>query len=382
MKTYLHTVQVFKLSNRLERLEIMIMRQKRQKKGFVYTLFVIAFLFSLMLFISLQKGSTGTSDVAEKIRADEVLGFAHAISGDIDRGFFISEKRALLSLTNAIIEGNGTFPANANASAKELLINGTFNGNPSDIMVNSTLANWTSSLGELGGEQRMLVNFSINDTNIIPASSFEVMFRNNVSVYIYDPFTKIAYNRTIQSTQSVPIDQLEDPYIAIKSLGTISNTFKRCASLEGPSYGGAWIYGKVYSSNLSSFPSGPWRNDYILVTNSTNSKDYSSFKAVVTETSTDVIAGVPYIVGANNSVSLSKTDSYAVLSSGTLWLANDTSCYFESPDGPSFFDRLEGSSTLSSKYTLPGRLTGLGAFILTFDKGWCMDYRYYGSGAC
>lgn len=355
------------------------MKKTNSRKGFVYTLFVILFLFSFMLFLSMQKSGDDTSELAEKIRADEVVSFANAVSDDLNRGAFISGKRALLSLDNSILEGNGTFPPEANLSAAELIINGTFNNGHSEIMENSTLVNWTDALKAISAEQRMTAVFFIESTDVFPASAFEVAFKNNISAYIYDPFTKIAYNKTIQSLQNVPIDQLEDPYIAIRSLGTVSNTFKQCFSIEGTSHGGVWVYGKVYSSNDSSFPADPlWRNVRILVTNSTEGKDYGNFKAVVTENDTDVIAGIPYILGAANSVNLSKTDTYAVITNSTLWLTNDTSCYFESPSGPSFLDRLEGRGTLSSKYNLSGRITGLGSFIPTFSGGRVLDYEHYG----
>lgn len=347
-------------------------------KGFVYTLFVISFITALMLFISIQN-SRSNSEIAEKIRADEVLSFVRAVSDDINRGAFISGKRALLGLTSKIVEGNGTFPSGANSSARELAINGTLNGIYADIMENSTIVNWTDALRIIGSEEHFITNFSVESTNVVPASSFEIAFKSNVSVYIYDPFTKITYNRTILSVQYVPIEQLEDPYITVKSLGTVTNTFKGCHSSKGSAYGGAWAYGKIYSSNQSDFSGVSLQEEKVLVTNSTVGKSgYNSFKAIVTETAADPAPAQPYILGVPNAAALSKNGSYAVLSSGVLWLTNDTSCYFESPEGPSFFDRLEGRGALSVKYSLPDKITGLGSFIRTFSGGWVLDYEYYG----
>lgn len=355
------------------------MKKTNSRKGFVYTLFVISFLFSLMLFLSMQNSADDMSELAEKIRADAVVSFVKAVSDDVNRGAFISGKRALLSIDNSILEGNGTFPPEANLSAAELIINGTFNNVHSEIMENSTLVNWIDALKAISTEQRMNAVFFIESTSVFPASAFEVAFKNNISTYIYDPFTKIAYNKTIQSIQNVPIDQLEDPYITVSSMGTLSNAFIKCNSLEGTSYGGAWTYGKVYASNENSFPADPpWRNVRILVTNSTEGKDYSDFKAAVTENDTNVIIGIPYILGVANSVNLSKTDTYAVISDRLFWLTNGTSCYFEAPEGPSFFDRLEGNHPPYTKYQLPGRITGLGSFITTFSSGRVLDYEHYG----
>jgi len=353
--------------------------KNKNRKGFVYTLFVISFLSALMLFISIQKSSEDKSDLAEKIRADEVVSFVKSVSNDINRGLYISGKRAILSLDNRILEGTGTFSTEANVSIAELMLNGTLNGEHSEIMENSTIVNWTEALVVIGNGQKMNSIFSIENMDVVPASAFEIAVRSNVSVYIYDPFTKIAYNKTLITVQNIPINAFEDPYIAINSLGTMSNTFKKCFSIEGTSHGGAWTHGGVYASNDSSFPADPlWRSERILVTNSTEGKDYSNFKGVVTENESDTIIGVPYILGAANSVILSKTGTIAVLSNNTLWLTNDTTCYFDAPNGPSFFDRLEGNHPPYTKYRLPDKITGMGSFIPTFSGGRILDYEYYG----
>ncbi|MFH1472045.1 MAG: hypothetical protein ABIF85_04030 [Nanoarchaeota archaeon] len=359
------------------------MKKNKFRKGFIYTLYTILFLSALMLFLSMQKSENSGSELAEKIRADKILSFEKAISNDINRGVYISGKRALLSLDNILINGNGTFSSQANASIGELIRNGSLEGAPAEIMENSTIINWTQSISTISSRQKIDALFDVENILINSASAFEISAKINISIYLYDPFTKIEYNRTIEAVQNIPIYQLEDPYIAIKSFGTISNTFSKCSSIKGLAYEGIWTYGKIYSSNESSFPADPvWRNERILVTNGTEGKDYSSFRGVVVENATDAVSGVPYIKGIANAVALSKTDTYAALSNNTLWLANGTSCYFESPLGPSFFDRFEGRDELSAKYALPDAMAGLGAFILTFDKGWCLDYKYYYSGNC
>lgn len=362
------------------------MKTDKFRKGFIYTLYTISFLFALMLFLTMQKSAGNNSELAEKIRADEVLGFERAISNDINRGVYISGKRALLSLDSSIIGGNGTFSSHANSSIAELIRNGTLEGEPADVMENSTLIDWSQSLATISGGQKISASFDIGDALINTASAFEISVKTNVSMQLYDPFTKIAYNRTIEAVQNIPIYQLEDPYSTIKSFGAISNIFSKCPSLEGSASGGAWAAGKIYSSNESSSWGGDaWKSGRILVTNSTEDagkEEYGKFKGVVVENSSDSVSGVPYIKGAANAVALSKTDTYAVLSNNRLWLANGTSCYFESPYGPSFFDRLEGRDELSAKYSVPGAIAGLGAFVLTFDKGWCLDYKYYYGGDC
>jgi len=355
------------------------MKETKARKGFVYTLFVISFLFSLMLFLSMQDSGDDMSNLAEKIRADEVVSFVKAVSDDVNRGAFISGKRALLSLDNSILEGNGTFPPEANRSVTELTINGTLNNAHSEIMENSTLTNWMDALKAISAEQRMNAVFFVESTRVFPASAFEVAFKNNISTYISDPFTKIAYNKTIQSHQNVPIDRLEDPYITVRSMGTLSNTFIKCASSEGSSYDGVWVYGKVYASNQEDFSAVEAQSEKILVTNSTSDKSgYGSFKAIVTETATDSSVPQTYLFGVLNAVSLSKNGTYAVISNSTFWLTNDTSCYFEALQGPSFFDRLEGNHPPYTKYQLPGRITGLGSFIPTFSGGRVLDYEHYG----
>ncbi len=343
----------------------------KPKKGFIYTLFVMAVLSSLSLFILVQEDTPGAGTVAEKIRGDEVGFFVRGAQDDVGRGVLISGRKALVSIVSDEVNLGRGFP-DANESILGLMINGTFGGENSTIMENSTILAWEESIRQIGRGRNIDINLSTKNIRISP-STFEVLAAGNTTLTAYDPLTRIRYNRTFFLQQAISIEGLEDPYVTVKSFGAVKNTIKKCDSILGAASGGRWTYGKAYVSK-SSDVSGGASPQKILITDTLSGKTgYGGFNATVTEDNSPAAS----ISGASGAYDLAKNDSYVVLSNNRLWLANFTSCYFEAPDGPSFLDRLEGRGTMSAKYNVSGAIEGIAAFLYIPPAGYVLDYVKY-----
>lgn len=348
--------------------------ERRGAKGFIYTLFVMAVLLSLSLFILVQEDHTGAGTIAEKIRGDEVGFFVRGAQDDVGRGVLISGRKALVSIVSDEVNLGRGFP-DANESILELMINGTFGGENSTIMENSTILAWEESIRQIGRGRNIDINISTKNIRISP-SAFEVLAAGNTTLTAYDPLTRIRYNRTFFLQQAVSIEGLEDPYVTVKSLGAVKNTVKKCDSDSGIAPASQWTYGTAYVSNDADCTAVLSKATKIFITDTMDSKPTcSGFNATVT--ADDSASGAYYLRNAAKAFSAAKNDSYVVLSNNRLWLANFTSCYFEAPDGPSFLDRLEGRGAMSAKYNVSGAIEGIAAFLYIPPAGYVLDYVKY-----
>lgn len=347
----------------------------RPKKGIIYTLFVMAFLISLSIFVMVQGNNYWGSLVGDKVRSDEVGFFANGVRDDLGRGVLISGRKAVLSLVNNETD-TGIFVAAANDSIAELLQNGTLAGTQLDIMTNSTVSAWTLALQKIAKGRGIELNISMNDLRIYPASAFDVAVVSNTTIIVYDPLTKIKYNRTFLLNELVSVEELEDPYITIKSFAVRRNTIRMCDYAKGVSPASQWIYGTAYISKNNDCSGVSLRPSKILITDTMNGKAANCLDFAANITEDDSASGTNYLRNASRAYSAAKNDTYVVLSNNALWMTNSTSCYFESPAGPSFLDRLEGRGTMSAKYDMSGATEGIGAFLY-FPPEYKLDYLYY-----
>ena len=347
----------------------------RPKKGIVYTLFVMAFLVSLSILVMVQGSNYWGGLVGDKVRSDEVGFFANGVRDDMGRGALIAGRKAVLSLVNNETD-TGVFVAAANNSIAELLENGTLAGTPLDIMANSTVSAWTLALQKIANGRGIELNISINGLRVYPASAFDVMVASNTTIIVYDPLTKVKYNRTFLLTELVSIEDLEDPYVTIKSFAARRNTIRMCDYAKGVSPGSQWIYGNAYISKNNDCSGVSSRPSKILITDTMNGKAANCFDFAANVTEDDSASGTNYLRNASRAYSAAKNDTYVVLSNNALWLTNSTSCYFEAPSGPSFLDRLEGRGTMSAKYDASNAIEGIGAFLYVPPE-YKLDYLYY-----
>ncbi len=343
-----------------------------KRKGIVYTLYVIAFIISLLLFVLLQDGSRQGNLIGEKIRSDEVGYFVNGVQEDFGRSVMISCRKAVLSLVNNETDA-GTFDQNANESIAELLQNGTLDGIGVQIMTNSTVSAWAATLETIGNRMGVELKITMNHLNVLPSSAFYLAVTGNTTYIAYDPLTNVKYNRTLLTQELIPVEGLEDPYITIRSFGARRNTINICDSTAGTAPGTQWTYGIAYISTGTDCTGVSSKATKIFITDTINSKPTcSGFNATITMD--DSASGANYLRDAAGAYSAAKNDTYVVLSNNALWITNSTSCYFEAPDGPSFLDRLEGRQENSAKYDVSGAIEGIGSFLYV-PPAYLLDYK-------
>lgn len=348
-------------------LEIMKHSNKKPKvvkKGFVYTLFTIVVVTSIMLILQVNMISTTTSvsKTTEKIRADEVHYLVDGIDKDIGRSGEISGRRALLSIINWEIT-NGMFTTMAIDSIEEAILNGTINSGDEilTLMENNTLINWMTTLEILANKRGITTEINLKNTNTILSSPFEITITNNASITARDIIIELAYKRNTTYSNIIPIDNLEDPYTTIKSYGYTKQNFIKCQNINGVAHSSDWVYGFAYVSSESNYENVSNKGEKILVTETVSGKsNYNTFAGIITEQN-DIAVTPPYIFNVTNATNEILNNSIIVVDNETVWLTNtinqpNSTCYFNDRNAPSFLSRLEGKDTADVNF-------GISAFL-------------------
>ncbi|RLG16593.1 hypothetical protein DRN62_03360, partial [Nanoarchaeota archaeon] len=117
----------------------------------------------------------------EEMIFDQLNFFERNVEEDLDRILFISARRALIAVTNNIII-NGTPVSDAPSSIKELMRNGTFQGEVEPLMEENNIEYWYGEIREVGE----LIGFNLTLYDL----GLEVNLSNN-SVMNFQIFTRI-----------------------------------------------------------------------------------------------------------------------------------------------------------------------------------------------
>ena len=297
---------------------------KTMKKGFVYTLFTIVVVTSLMLLLQVNMISTTTSvsKSTEKIRADEVHYLVDGIDKDIGRSGEISGRRALLSIINWEIT-NGTFTTMAIDSIEEAILNGTINSGDETLilMENNTLANWMTTLETLANKRGITTEISLKNTTTYLSSPFSISITNNASITARDIIIELAYKRNTTYSNSIIIDNLEDPYTTVKSYGYLKQNFIRCQNIAGIAHSSDWTYGFAYVSSETNYENVSDKQDKILVTETISGKsNFNTFAGIITEQN-DIAVTPPYVFNVTNATNEILNNSIVVVDNETVWIA-------------------------------------------------------------
>ncbi len=111
--------------------------------------------------------------MAEKIRSDEMTYLESGIFSDLERGTYISGKRAVLSLVNSEIV-SGVYNETSNESIKDIMMTGRYNNTNASLMENTTMLDWTSVITFLSASLGYKANISILSLNISHKDAFNI----------------------------------------------------------------------------------------------------------------------------------------------------------------------------------------------------------------
>jgi hypothetical protein len=127
-------------------------------RGQFYSTIAIVITITVVVFMAHYVYSQGgDSGIYENIVADQIHQVKRSVETDFGKAMVTSGKRALISGDDYVVM-NGQPMNDSISGMKELMENGTIEGNISMLMVNNTLLNWTNKILSVP------TNFDVNIT--------------------------------------------------------------------------------------------------------------------------------------------------------------------------------------------------------------------------
>ena len=294
------------------------------------------------------------------------------------------------------------------AAIAELVACGTLNSTNVTYMVNHTLREWVDRIELHGVEAHFDVNITPLNISVVPINAWEfaVIIWNNLE--IIDESGTCSYKETpIMVMSNTSIVGIEDPLYPLNTQGRITKYIQNCSidmnitygdvsgeewQGDGNATGIAVLFSNISGNSTYCVDEGEDLNDQILIIDTAfgncnglgdhcyNISDDYHFAGIVDYKKNDPInsligkcgISIPWIWGTGD---VGVTDGDCIyftndgeihrLGSGTglgnlttmslCYRVSNTSlssgnCSSQYPDGPSFFDRLDGNYNLSQKY--------------------------------
>jgi len=331
------------------------------KKGFSFSLILV--LITLIIFSILILQRETISFESEKLSIKQQIKEMDYSYNSIERSLHIladvTTKRAIVSSLNYVIE-NGTFfnDNKTEENLKELVWNGTLNGEKISFMENSTLNKTIKDLEYFYSLEPRKYNVSINinpeNISITLSDAFHLLFNTTVEVNVSKKGVA-SLSRKLKILERISICNFEDPFYLInitegkgsrkiKKSKYISNFTKLILSGSG----NGWCYGEITNNIYSAEP------ERKIFFNKTINSNVDNFCGVIFENNLTQI-NTTYLKVSSISNLTSYIGSTLLLSGekGKAWnISNfiehvENSWYANSTEGPSFFDKLEGKNYCS-----------------------------------
>ncbi len=330
------------------------------QRGQVYSLIAVLIAIPLFLFIVFYMTTSQTikSGITEKIIADQLHQTEKIMEKDFSNAIGISGKRATLAATNkVVIDGIPLASGTADSGLRELILNGSLDGNESLIMVDNTIEDWRNRILNIDTGFDIYLNYS--NLQIENHNGFNLKVTVNLEVNVSDSSGTARIDKALEKEILVSMEDLEDPIFALNTGGFVSRIIKK---YPYPYYANKTVIGTGSSGNCSgivSFDPGSPDSSKILVVNNASTAS-GSWRGVVGEL-TNPPSGIScYIIGATGAIN---KINYSVQQSNYSYIYLDTLTtsvwslpikegieqgHYYPGDGPNFLERLEGNLSSSA----------------------------------
>ncbi len=357
------------------------------RKGFLYTVLGV-FMLNLVILavvVPLELDAGGSS--TDRVNVDETFYFSQSVRDDIGRAVDISSRRAMVAVTNIVVNG-GEPVTDADGKIAEAFLNGTIEGNDSDLMDETSFRDWIGKMEAEAAGEGYSINMSVElaDLDVGMEEPFIMSFDFIYDLAIADPDIGVTFNRTDERFNGAgTIEGVDDPLIVLETAGKRFTSYGRCSTADHASvemtgaeseynYTDAgsertWASGDAAVYNGSDAGTIDGAAEKVLVTDDLCTYDpdiLDDFAGVVSEATTDGqdVCGsgeeIPGYIGGISDHTIVEDGQRLVMNREDVWVNRipdriESRCFVPDPDGPSFLDRLEGEKT--------GSGNGLGSFL-------------------
>ena len=197
------------------------------KKGFFFTMAAVA--LSIVLIISFKVYDTGGRDQKNEVVITRVLtinDFVKDVENDVQKGLYISSKRAILGMQE-YITGQGVFLPNATSAFEEGLLLGTIGGAPMNFTANATFPDWTLKIQEQAVKADTIANITILSLSLRHSDPWNINITANVLLNVTDKRNTASWQRQREVSARVGISGFEDPLYVVKTSGKVTSIMKQ-----------------------------------------------------------------------------------------------------------------------------------------------------------
>jgi len=210
-------------------------------RGILFSFISIFLTLALLSIITIY--STLTSYKYKRIgvqsRIESLQNFYQNLIRDGEKALRVISRRAMSAAVSYVIT-NGEGLNDSISSLRELILNGSIEGEKQPLMENSTLLDWKNSMEAISLSEGFKLSSSIENIEIKAYDSFNLLISFNFSVNITDlkGTAKISKKEKIESL--VSIEGFEDPLYPLNTRGLATNVIEKSK-----------YWGKYSSSNLT-----------------------------------------------------------------------------------------------------------------------------------
>ncbi len=377
------------------------MNRRINKKSFMYSVISVALIFLVvnLVLIETEFSKNSFEPRRTKLLGDQIHRFELNVEKDLEKSVDVVARRAIVSVIDYSINGEHSID-NATLALKELMMNGTVNGEPMFLLENNTLNFWSQKIDNLGKKMGFDSKLNYTGIEIKLVDSFDLAFIVNSTIKITDELTNSSQTRNVSTTVVVPLDGFEDPLYPMNSFGrlrklispspylTYTSKIANSSQIQGSIRGTTII---VPSNNLTEIQNINSKITKILIVPDAsliNDSLLNQFKGFISETSFSTTSTAAYMLGVKNATKIIPNNTALVIDeeTETLWNLNNfdnlitNNYYVESTRGPSFLDRIEGRLYNTREYGLASMVNLVefeNAYIIINDTRSIIDYEYF-----
>jgi hypothetical protein len=189
---------------------------KKNKKGYFFTLTVILILALVYLFFASHRdpGYSRQAQVSEQ-RLQEVNRIITLIEKDAETGLRIAAFRTIMALDANITQSGPIDNSKFDVIINELLIYGKINEHEQSYMKNHSIIDWEDKAKLMLQNLNLEAEFSGTTSSLTQTSPWTIIARYETTLNITDRFTKSNWNKTLNVTSRLPIEDFYDPLFSI-----------------------------------------------------------------------------------------------------------------------------------------------------------------------
>ncbi|RLI98241.1 MAG: hypothetical protein DRO99_01155 [Candidatus Aenigmatarchaeota archaeon] len=321
-------------------------------RGVVYSLMAVMLAIPALLFMAMYaEHSWGQGFSVDAVIADQIHQIQGSIERDFERAALISGRRALMAMSERVIT-TGEPLSDPSSFFRELVMNGTLEGNQSIVMAGNTITDWIQAVTAV--ESRFHVSVEADGVSVSNKDGFNLLMRSRLELHVSDPDNTSRHDVNVIKNMTLSVENLEDPLFPLKTNGAVKRIIQRYSS----QYHAMSKQGTFHSGNCSG-----------TITTDKDSASKSG-KILAVESSSDVVPGFAgVLLGESVNLSLPQYSIGCFVSgvpvasftenatafidepSGKAWVlplkeSIEDKAYYEG-SGPNFLQRLQGITSPS-----------------------------------